>query len=284
MANLRYFVREGFRGFLQAKVMTFVSIATIIVAFFVADVVTVALLNVKSFLESASEKADFVVYVNDSTAADFAALGALGASLKELSGVEAVTFVGKEAAWDRFAALYGKEMLAAVDNNPLPVSFELSLKKAPQANDAVAALKAKLESVKGVESVRYARLWIDFLARFWHWFITGAIAVTVAMFIALYITISSSIKLTMYARRDLIRNMHLVGATRFFIGMPFMVEGMLQGFIGGCLAMTAVFILKVSLRALPIDWGPLALPALFLLIGVLFGWIGSISALRKFAA
>jgi cell division transport system permease protein len=282
MANLRYFIREGARGFLQAKLMTFVSIMTIAVALFVASIATIAILNVKSFFETASEKGDFVVYLNDSAAADSASLGALAATLRTLPEAAGVVFIDKEAAWKRFAALYGKEMLAAVDNNPLPVSFELSLKKAFQSSDAVTALKNRLEAIAGVESVRYARDWMDFLSHFRWYFFTGALVIAAAMFVALHITITNSIKLTMYARRELIRNMHLVGATRFFVAMPFVIEGMLQGCIGGIIAMVAVFILEVSLHTLPINWGPLGLPALFLLLGVFFGWIGSITAVRKF--
>ena len=282
MGNLLYFLHEGARGFFRAKLMTFVSIATIAVVLFFANIITVGLINVRALFETAVEKADFVAYVTDDAARDSTSLAALDARIRALPEVANAVLIDKAEAWERFAAIYGRDILGAVDENPLPVSFEITLKKAFQSSGAAADLKGRLESVQGVEGVRYAREWMDFLSRFRWYFYTGALVVAAAMFLALHITISNTIKLTMYARKELVRNMHLVGATKFFISMPFIVEGMLQGCIGGAIAVAAVFILKASLYQAPLIWGPLALPALFLLLGVFFGWIGSIAAVRKF--
>jgi cell division transport system permease protein len=282
MGNLLYFIREGARGFLQAKLMTFVSIVTIAVVLFFANIATLGMINVRTLFERAAEKADVVVYVKENAARDSGALGMLAVKIRACPEVAAAALITKAAAWERFAAIYGRDMLNAVDDNPLPVSFEITLNKTLQAGDAAAALKARLEPLPGVEGVRYAREWMDFLSRFRWYLYTGALVAAAAMFVALLIAISNTIKLTIYARKELVRNMHLVGATRFFISMPFIIEGMLQGFIGGAIAIAAVFILKTSLYRLPLVWGPLALPALFLLLGVFFGWIGSIAAVRKF--
>jgi cell division transport system permease protein len=262
--------------------MTFVAIVTIAVVLFFAYIATVGIINVRTLLERAAEKADVVVYVKDNAARDSGALGALAAKIRACPEVAAAALITKAAAWERFAAIYGRDMLNAVDDNPLPVSFEITLKKTAQSSVAAAALKERLEPLPGVEDVRYAREWLDFLSHFKWYFYTGALVAAAAMFVALHITISNTIKLTIYARKELVRNMHMVGATRFFISMPFIIEGMLQGCIGGAIAIAAVFILKTSLYQLPIVWGPLAQPALFLLLGVFFGWIGSIAAVRKF--
>ena len=136
----------------------------------------------------------------------------------------------------------------------------------------------------GVESVRYSREWIDLVERFrWYFFMASAI-IGLIMILVLHFMISNTIKLTIYARKELVQNMHMVGATELFINMPFLLEGMLQGFIGGVVCIVALFFAKVSLSHLSFSWGPGNLPLIILSIGVFFGWIGSITAVRKFLA
>jgi cell division transport system permease protein len=288
MPNIIYFIKEGVRGFFQAKVMTFVSIVTIAVVLLLAGLMAVGMINLRQLFDKAVEKADMVVYVKERTASDTAALGALLAALRSLPQVRGAALVDKTAAWERFGAIYGKEMLSAVDENPFPASIEITMKNGYQSSDAAATLKEQVETLGGVDGVRYAREWMDFLTRFKWYFYCGAVIMAVIMAVAFHVTISNTVRLTIYARRDVVGNMHFVGATRFFIAMPFIVEGMIQGCIGGVIAamlfylLKAVFVLEPSLRVLPLVWGPPVLPALFLLLGVIFGWIGSVLAVRKF--
>jgi cell division transport system permease protein len=102
------------------------------------------------------------------------------------------------------------------------------------------------------------------------------------MLLVLHIMISNTIKLTIYARRELVRNMELVGATRFFINTPFILEGMVQGILGACVSGISLTLIKVSFSHISLSWGPSFLPGLLLLTGAFFGWIGSLSAVRKF--
>jgi cell division transport system permease protein len=290
MGNIFYFIKEGVRGFYQAKLMTFVSIVTIAIVLLLASSITVGMINIRKLFENAVEKADFVVYVKEQTSSDSTALVSLVTVIRSLPQVSQASLVNKSAAWERFAAIYGREMLNAVDDNPFPVSIEITMKSGYQSSSAAANLKEHLETLDGVDGVRFAREWMDFLARFRWYFYTGAVVLGIIMFATLHITISNSIRLTIYARRELIRNMRLVGATKFFTAMPFIIEGMIQGFVGGtiCVAffylLKAVFTYESSLRTIPLAWGPPLLPVLFLLLGVLFGWTGSASAVRKFLA
>jgi cell division transport system permease protein len=283
MATIFYFLSEGARGLFHARLVTFVSIVTIALVLFIALCTGVGMLNVRALFTDAMEKADFVVYVNDSTAADPAALEGLVTAVRLFPQVKKAAIVDKEDSWKRFAALYGQEILTAVEGNPLPVSIEISLKREYLADSSAKELATGLSSIAGVDNVRYAGEWLTFLVRFQRWFYVTALILSVLMLVTFYFTVSNTIKLTVYARKDLIRNMRLVGATRFFIAMPFIIEGMLQGCIGGAIAALAFISLRASpLAALPLSFGPPWVPALPLALGVLFGWIGSSIAVRKF--
>lgn len=290
MGRLGYFIGEGSRGLFQAKLMTFISIVTVAIVLFVSGLVCVASFSVWAYLKHAVERADFVVYLTDSASSNEVTRSNLLDSLRSFPQVLSVTYVDRDSALGRFSNLYGPEMLDAVDGNPLPASFEIALSRKYQSSASAAALKDRLRNQKGVEGVRFAREWIEFLERVQHWFFYAAIALVAGMIVVLHMTVSNTIKLTIYARKELVRTMHLVGATRFYIAMPFIVEGMLQGCIGGAIAMVLFFILKVvfmaepSLRQVPLEWGPDLMPLGFLLTGVLFGWFGSVFAVRKFLA
>jgi len=287
MAHILYFFREGVRGFYHAKLMTFVSIVTIAIVLFFALVAGIGMLNVRMLLASAVEKADIVVYVKDPVAADPAALRGLLGAVRAFPQVQSAAIVDKDASWKRFAEIYGSEIQSAIDGNPLPASLEISLKPECLADSTVSDLTHALSSLAGVENVRYAREWLEFLARFQHWFYWTLLIVTLVMVATLHVTISNTVKLTIYARKELVQNMRLVGATRFFTAMPFIVEGMIQGFAGGAIAAAAFIVLKTSFAALPVAFGHVAfghawVAAVPIPLGLIFGWIGSLAAVRKF--
>jgi cell division transport system permease protein len=142
-----------------------------------------------------------------------------------------------------------------------------------------------------VEGVYYSREWIAVLKKLRNWFTVGALLVGPFLFLALHSLIANTIKLTIYARRDLVTNMRFVGATDFYIKMPFVLEGMLQGMVGGAAAVLGLVVLRFALASFSLQWGlrigtlwlgPSYLFLLIFVVGVTFGWIGSMSAVRKF--
>jgi cell division transport system permease protein len=76
--------------------------------------------------------------------------------------------------------------------------------------------------------------------------------------------------------------MQVVGATALFIKMPFLLEGILQGIIGGVLCVLATGLVRLSLLHFSIYWGPQSLSLIIILVGVVYGWMGSSGAVRKF--
>jgi cell division transport system permease protein len=119
--------------------------------------------------------------------------------------------------------------------------------------------------------------------------IGGGIGILILL--AALILVYNTIRLTIYAKRDLIRAMKLVGATNKFIRSPFIVEGILQGFIAGTLAIISVFfIFEFAIPFYIADVGTLSWPfgrwyflvGAMLLLSLLMGWWGSRWAARRF--
>jgi len=281
MRKIIYFIIEAFRGFYQAKLMTFVSIMTIAATLFLICGAFIALMNIEEILNNAGDMPDAVVYLNDGVSGDSAQRGGLIDSIKKMPGVKALVFQSKDSAWSRFKAMYGAEMLEAVDENPFAASIDITLYESSQTSQAAAELQEKISTLGGVESMRYSRDWFDYIKTVRDRFYIISIAAGLIILLALHAIISNTIKLTIYARRDLVRNMHYVGATDLFIKMPFLLEGMLQGFIGGVLCVGVMIAARVVLSNISINWHFSYLPFV-VVIGVFFGWLGSRLAVSKF--
>lgn len=287
MRTLFYFLKEAVRGFYQAKLMTVASIVSVAASLFFMSLVGIALINVQNLIKKASDQADIAVYLADSLDEDDTAVEDLIVRIQEMQEVSRVCLIIKDSAWERFANIYGKEILESVDENPLPLSVEVYLNKQYQSAETVSALQESIKKFTGVESVRYSREWINLIEKFRWYFGLTALFIMAIMLIVLYFLVSNSIKLTIYARNELVRNMHLAGATKTFINMPFILEGMLQGLAGATICVGVLVFLKGALIHLPVIWENETLSFVKLVttiisIGVFFGWFGSISAVRKF--
>lgn len=282
MGTIIFFFKEAVRGFYQAKLMTFVSIVSIAVSLSFLSVTVIAFLNVETILRKGVDQADIAAYIRDGSAADSSAATDLIRRISAQPSVRRVVLIDKDSAWKRFCGLYGSEMLEAVEDNPLPASLEIYLADQARSQEEAARLTGVIGRYPEIESVRYSREWIDLVARFRLIFWIVVIVVAAIMNFILYFMISNTIKLTIYARKELIANMQVVGATARFIKTPFLLEGILQGLIGGALCVAVMGIIRLLLLRFPIFWGPQSLPLIIILVGVAYGWIGSAGAIRKF--
>jgi cell division transport system permease protein len=278
-----YFIKEALRGFYQAKLMTFVSVFTIGLTLFFLGCVAVAYVNIRQGFKAVSARVAAVVYVRDNVAADSARFAGLVEQVKACPQVASVRVVDKKEAWERFKEQNDSAMLQAVDENPFPVSLELTLAEKSQSVSATEALSRELTQIDGVEDITMSRQEMKKLERYRTLFLIGTFIFCIVLVIAPMVMISNTIKLTIYARRELIRNMHFVGATTAYIKAPFILEGMLQGVVGGCIGAAALLLVKALLSHFLLVWGPWYLVVLlFITIGAMFGCIGSMSAVRRF--
>jgi|WetSurMetagenome_2_1015567.scaffolds.fasta_scaffold00022_23 cell division transport system permease protein len=283
--RLFYFLKEAVRGFYQAKLMTFVSVITIGLTLFFLGCMAVGYVNVRQALRTAAGRVAAIAYVDDNAAADAARLTSLVARVKALPQVASARVVDKEEAWRRFKAENDSAMLQAVDENPFPVSVEITVGPAFQSAASLDTLSRELAATDGIEDVRMSRSEMRRIERYRWLFLMGTVVFCVILVIAPNVMISNTIKLTIYARREIIRNMQFVGATPAYIKAPFIIEGMLQGVFGGCFGAAALLAVKAALSHFVLVWGPWYLVVLlFVATGALFGCIGSMSAVRRFLA
>ena len=200
--------------------------------------------------------------------------------------VSDVFYVSKQEAYQEGLVLLSNDeaMLRVLDENPdlLPASMRVQ----PVDPEDYGLIVTRLESTPGVQRVESAGDAIDAMIALRDGLQIMFLLLAVALLVAAVALIANTIHMAIYARREEIEIMRLVGASNWFIRTPFLIEGALEGLIGGALAVTFIVVAQQlavdRLADLP-DWINLAIQndfllrrgALALLFGVLAGLLGS---------
>ena len=214
--------------------------------------------------------------------------------LKNLPSAELKEYISKDRAMkdliDGLGAHSG--LLEGLKENPLPASFEIVFKDVNIRQLDPQRVKEEIEKIEGVQEVQYSEEWLDRLeAMIYMLKVAGYVIAGFLCLAVLFIT-TNTIKLTIYSRRDEVEILKLVGATDWFVKMPFLIEGAVQGLVGGTIALCALFLLFlmfsldnvhiIGLPVLEIAFLPMAHLLFIILLGLVLGLIGSFIAVGRF--
>jgi cell division transport system permease protein len=168
---------------------------------------------------------------------------ALAERVRSAPGVESVRLVTQEEAMQRFREGSAGQafLLEGLDQNPLPASLEITLVPESRSSEGLAILIAALDGLRGIDEFGYGTEWVEGYARAMTLIRGIGIGIGVVLALATLLIVSNTIRLAVYARRDEIEILRLVGAGRSFVSIPFLVEGFIQGSLGGILAVTLLY-------------------------------------------
>ena len=294
MRAIRYFLREGWSSLWHNKGANLLSIAIIIVSLYVLGVFLVLSTNFNHIIERWSEDVQVNIFLDENLSEP--ALLYLQEKLSILPEIGEFIYISKQEALQRFQILFPslQTLPDEIGENPFPPSYELKIKKEYQTIDGVRGLASRLKSLDGVKEVSYDLQWIERLSTVMKLLrVIGIFLVGVLVFSAVSTT-ANVIKLLAYARKDEIDIMKLVGASSWFIKGPFLVEGMLQGFIAGIISIGLLYLsYRLVAYYLALSYNLLFGFLLFTFLpleywlgiiggGTLVGLIGSSISIRKF--
>jgi cell division transport system permease protein len=288
-----YFFREALRRLWVSKRTSFVAIGMIAISLFIVGSFLLVAENLGRAAAVWQGKSRVIVYF-ESTATP-QQINAVGQWLAAKPEMAKRTFVSREAALARFRAWFANlsEVIGQLEDNPFPPSFEIDveprLAQSPAFQQTIGALRA----MQGVDQVQYDWEWINRLRRVVNVINVGGLVAGGILAIAAAFTIANVIRLTMLLYREEIEIMRLVGATERIIRGPFLIEGLLQGTIGGMLAIALLFATyEAARRSLSatssILWGflftgflPWQKIAGLVVGGMVAGWFGSWLSVRQ---
>lgn len=285
--SLPYSIREGLAGFQRAKFAVLAATSAMTVALVLIGLF--ALLSyeaqkVSSWLRS--RVGEMEIFLEESV--DKPTAEALYLRAQATPGVDEAEYVSQEQAQAIFEQEFGEGAEIFLDEPFLPASIRVRVRSGYANPDSLTALVDEFATWNRVDEVVFNQpLLVKVQQNLRLLTIAGLLLGTIVVLASLFL-VANTIRLTIYARRLLIRTMKLVGATDSFIRRPFIVEGIAQGLLAG---VTAALILSglysVMAGYLPQIGGSSSGAALIVTVGIIvsgvvLGWIGSMFAVRRF--
>ena len=235
--NMGFYFREALLSFRRSTLMSIAAILSTTTILLIVGMFLLISINSSLFLKNLESQLEIIVYLEDNISK--AELNTLTNNFNSINEIKEVKFVSKEEAYQRLSKDLGeqKDILRAIEKNPLPASFEIQIKD-PKMIEQIANQITKFVKV---EEVEYGRETAERLLNFTYIFRRAGMLVLVLLVFASILIISNIIKITVYARRNEIEIMSLVGATSWFIKWPFIIEGFLQGFISALFSIIILY-------------------------------------------
>jgi cell division transport system permease protein len=288
--RLGYFARETWVSLRRNKLMTAAGVLTVAVSLCILGGSLLLTRLVENGTQQWKDGVQFEIFFD--TAATTTQVDAVRSQLKSDPDVRSSKFLTHEDAYNVFKRLFaGKsDMIATTRPEDLPESFRV----APTRAELTEEVAQRYRTQEGVEQVVTASEQVKTLLQTSRYVRYTFLAIFGALLFASLFLIVNTIRLATYARRREIEVMKLVGASNWFIRVPFMLEGLIQGALGAAVGATAVFGLRAWLTAvIPTDtdtWrgyfvsasDATQLAVIVLLIGAVIGVAGSLLGLRRF--
>ena len=290
--RLRYFVTDAWDEWRHSPGVNLLAVVTLAATLFLAGLVLLVLSNLEHQLQVQRENIQVQVYLADEI--DAGRRAAVERELTGMAGVARVDYIDKNEAVRRYSEWAEQlvDLLDELETNPLPASLEVTLEAGPEAEAHGEAIVAALTGRPVIEEVRFDRDWLRKLESLLGLARIGGSGLAVIVFAAVIIVMASVLRLAVYARRDEIDIMLLVGATPSFVRGPFLVAGLGQGLLASVLAVALVegarrgalayagseSIALVDLileRGLPLEWA-----GLMVVVGLAVSMVSAFFAVR----
>jgi len=229
-----YVVREAGSNLFRNLSITVASVLTVMVSLFLLGCALMVSLGVNKATQRWQGGIEFIVFINPASTPE--QVQAVDKALRDSPEVEKITYVDQKAAFEEFKTLFANqpELVDTVTPDILPPSYRVVPKN--KSSEAVQALSEQYKGKPGVRDVVSATETIRLVQKLSQTLTGFMLVVAIVLLGASALLVLNTIRMAMFARRREIEVMKLVGATNWFIRVPFMVEGLVQGLIGAALA------------------------------------------------
>lgn len=281
---MRYSIRAALQSLYRERWINLLSVLSMATSLLIIAIASITLYNIDHFSKKLPERFSMVIYLKDDLSES--ERQDLLLTIKKKGLVAAVRYISKDEALKelRSSLKEADYILEGLKENPLPASIEVRLKKEAVSPDKVAMFVSSLRGIKGVEDVQYGEGFLLSLNSLKRGLETAGVVVTAIMVIATVFISYSTVKILFYRKKEEIETLKLLGATRGFIRIPFLIEGGVIGFTGGLISMIFLFLFYYLLflrlgSTMPIINRAVLYPSMFAPIAVVGLFLGIIGAL-----
>ena len=289
MSRFFFLLGQGIKNIFTHGFMSFASVAVITACLFIMGCFSLLTLNIDNMIAEMQSQNRVIAYVDEALSEDEAR--ALESKVSAVKNIETCEFVTREEAMTSFESDYDADLFENIDSSVFRHRYVLSLADLSLMQET----KADLEHIKGIADVRAHLDYAEKFVTLRNIVSIVSVILVVTLFVVSLFIMTNTIKLATFTRREEIAIMRMVGATNGFIRLPFVVEGLVLGALGGAVAYGLVALVyhlatEKLLAAMAfgfvvlVPFSTVALPLLgvFLGVGILVGVLGGVSAIRNY--
>lgn len=289
MSRIGYLFGEGFRGIFKHGFMSFATVAIILACLIIMGSVTLLSVNIDSLIKELENQNEVVAFVDENISTEDAK--AMKAKLEAIDNIASIDFIDRDSAMKQFMDNYDQSLMEGIDSSVFRNRYVIQLTDITRMAETQQALYSIDGIVKVNAHIDYAESFISIRN------IVTAISFVLIIILILvsFFIMSNTIKLATFSRKEEIGIMKLVGASNFFIRLPFVIEGLILGLLGAILAFFAqwglynVITEKIVasmtgsyINVVPFETVMIPLLAFFLAVGFLVGAFGGVNAIRNY--
>ena len=291
MKHFSYLLKEGLKNIWTNRTMSLASVAVLLSCLLVTGASILFSWNIKIAMSMVEGNNSIKVYIKQ----DVPALKAIqvGDQIRKLDNVATCDFISKDDGMKEMRKMVGEQNASLLDglggdNNWLPNAFRISMKDLSKYKETA----AKITSISGVDKIYDYQELANKLTHMDKIVTNVGLVIVIALSLVSLFIIANTIHVAMYSRRLEISIMKSVGATNWFIRIPFLVEGMTIGVAAGAIAsglLHFIYYSVVSSQEISAIFNVVNLNAimvpvviLFVIIGALFGALGSIISISRY--
>ena len=287
MNKFIFILAEGFKNVWRHKSSAVSSIFSIYLTLIVSGSLLIVSQNTNKLIEYLRDKYKIEVFFKEGVTEK--RVTELVEDFKSINGVNSITIISKKDAERIFKSQFGDDILSILGYNPLPISCVINLKKDWPTRIDLKPIISSLRKYREVDEVNHQGKLISRIENYYETFLrVMVIIVSITLIIAVFI-ISNTVRLTVLSKRELIKSLQLIGATKWFVKGPFIIEGLVHGLIATVLSLyTIIGILNFSkyliydLTRFDIYYDQLFIFQVLLSLSMLVGFVGANRAISRF--
>ena len=226
MDKFLYLISEGFKNVWRHKMTTFTAVFSLFLSLYFVGLLAIAGENTKSILEYLRSKYKFEVFFKQNV--EFEKAKVISQSILNIKGVRSSTIINKDDAVRIFKDQFDEDIISILGYNPLPISAVVNLKRKSNNILETSPIVEQIKRIDGVDEVRYQGMLIKKIERTYAKIMKYFPLIAMVFIIIAVLVIYNTVKLSIFSRKELIESLRLIGATRLFIKMPFVFEGLID--------------------------------------------------------
>jgi len=283
--KLNYILREGIVGIRRAIMPFMNSVFSVTIALVLVGVGVLFVDNGLEFIRDLQADYDLEVFLQNEANTDN--MQELANIITEYPGIFRMDYLSKQDAADLYNAEFGEDVLALLDDNPLPSSFRITFEESYRSTNYIQSFVHSIEQLDMVDEVMFKQDLFDRIQGIMKSVYTIAAGAIFIIILATVFLTSNNLRLMILSRYEFIETVRLLGASDFMVKAPFFLEGGVLGFIGSLLAIFIISGFEYALERMHIIDLPVRImnqPELILgmiIFGICLSSLGVLKAVRR---